>query len=87
MKRRFELIIAVILVLVLIAAGLISNAIVKGILLLIFAAALIFNTVLKIKGKTENRFKDKFFYGILLFLEVVLALGAVFVIVSAILEA
>jgi len=79
MKRRFELLFAAILVILLVIAFFINNSIIKGILLLLFTGVLIYNTVMKLKGKPEIKFRAKFFYGILLFLEVVLALGAIFV--------
>lgn len=87
MKRWNDFIPAVVLILFLAIAYVIGNAIVKGIILLVFAAFLIVSTVLKLLGKKENRFRDKFFYGILLFLEIVLAFGAILVIVTAMIGA
>lgn len=82
LKKRYEFLVAVILLLFLIIAYFIGNAVVKGILLLLFSAALIFSTAMKLKMKKDDKFKDKFFYGILLFLDILLALGAIFVIVA-----
>jgi hypothetical protein len=86
LKRRYDVIHGIILILFLVIAIFIGNAIIKGILLLLFSGVLIFNTVVKLIQKKDDGFKDKFFYGILLFLDVILALLALFVIVSAILE-
>lgn len=86
MKKRYELLLAVVLVLFLVIAYFIGNAIIKGILLLLFSGALIFSTAMKLRMKKDDKFRDKFFYGILLFLDVILALGAVFVIVTGIVE-
>lgn len=87
MKNKFDLILAIILVLILTIAVFIGNAVVKGILLLLFSGVLIFNTVSRLKGSPEDKFKRRFFFGILLFLEFVLALSAVIVIIMAALEA
>lgn len=86
-KKRWDLIFASALVIFLIIAYFIGNSIIKGVLLFLFSAILIINTAMKLKGKHEDKFKDKFFYGILLFLEIVLAISALFVIVTAILGA
>jgi hypothetical protein len=86
MKRRYDIAHAVILVLFLVIASFIGNALIKGILLLLFSAVLLFNTILTLKMKKNDKFTYKIFYGILLFLDSVLALGAIFVIVSSIVE-
>lgn len=86
MKRRYDITHAVILVLFLIIANFIGNAIIKGILLLLFSGVLIFNTVVKLKVKKDDKFRDKIFLGILLFLDSVLALGSVYVIISALVD-
>ena len=86
MKRRYDIVHAIILVLFLVLANFIGNAIVKGLLLLLFSTALIINTIVKLKMKKNDKIADKIFYGILLFLDVVLAAGSIYVIVSAILE-
>jgi len=87
MKRRYDIIHSVILILFLVIAYFIENAIMKGILLSLFSGVLLFNTVLKLKTKKDDRFRDKIFLGILLFLDCVLLLGSVYVIISAVLEA
>ena len=84
MKKRYEILLAFVLLLLLVIACLIKIAVIRGILLLLFSAALIFSTAMKLRMKKDDKFKDKFFYGILLFLDVILALGAIFVIVSGI---
>ena len=87
MKRRHDIVYAIALVLLLILSYLIGNAIIKGIVLLLFSAALIFNTAMKMKMKKDDSFAKKFFLGILMFFELLLALGAIFVIISAIIAA
>lgn len=84
MGRRYDIVQAVILVLFLVAAGFIGNSIVKGILLLLFSAVLIISTVSKLKKKKDDKVKSKIFYGILLFLDSVLALASIYVIISSI---
>lgn len=86
MKKWNDFIHIIILVLVLVIANFIGNSLLKGIMLFAFSGLLVFNTVMKLRLKKDDRFKDKFLYGILLFLDVILALLSVFVIVSAILE-
>lgn len=88
MERLYDIAHVVILVLFLIVAGFINNAIVKGILLLIFSAILVYSTITKIKMVKKNgKLRSKVFYGILLFLDSVLALGSLYVVISAIVEA
>lgn len=87
MKRRYDITHAVILILFLVVANFLGNAIIKGILLLLFSGVLVFNTVMKLKQKKENKFTDKILLGLLLFFDSILVLGSVFVIVSAIMEA
>jgi hypothetical protein len=87
MKRRYDIVHAIILVSFLVIANFIDNAIIRGIILLLFAAVLIINTAFKLIGKNENSTKEKIFYGILLFLDIVLATGALYVIVSAVMKA
>ncbi len=86
MKRRYDIVHAIILVLFLVFANFIGNAIVKGLLLLLFSTVLIINTIVKLRMKKNDKITDKIFYGILLLLDVVLAVGSIYVIVSAILE-
>jgi hypothetical protein len=87
MKRRYDITHAVILILFLVVANFLGNAILKGILLLLFSGILVFNAVTKLKQKKEDKFTDKILLGILLFLDSVLVLGSVFVIVSAVVDA
>lgn len=84
MERRYDIVQAAILILFLVAAGFIGNSIVKGILLLLFSAVLIFSTVSKLKKKKDDKIKSKIFYGILLFLDSVLALASLYVIISSV---
>lgn len=86
MKKWYDFIHIVILVLLLIIANAIGNSLIKGILLLLFSGVLIFNAVMKLIQKKEDKFREKFLYGILLFMDVILAILSIFVIVSAILE-
>ncbi len=86
MKKRYNITTLVILVLFLIVAYFISRSIMKGILLLLLSGVLVFNTILKLKTKKEDKFREKIFLGILLFLNSVLLLGSVYIIVSAIVE-
>lgn len=83
MKRRYDVVHAIILVLFLVIADFLRNELLKGVLLLLFSVILIVNTVLKLKTKSD-KFRGKIFYGILLFLDTVLAIGAIYVIASAI---
>jgi hypothetical protein len=87
MKRRYDITHAVILILFLVIANFLDNAILKGILLLLLSGILVFNTAMRLKQKIDNKFTDKIFLGLLLFLDSVLLLGSVFVIISAIMEA
>lgn len=87
MKSKYDYLYAGILVLLLIAACIINNAIIKGILLLLFSGVLLFNTITKLNAKKEDRFRVKLFLGILLFFDSVLLLSSIYVVVSAILEA
>lgn len=84
MKRRYDVVYVVILLLFLVIASFIGNAIIKGIMLLLFSAALIFSTVLKLKEQQKEKVKSRIFYVVLLFLEVVLAFGATATIIMAI---
>lgn len=84
MVRRYDVLHAVILILILAIANIIGNSIVKGILLLLFSAVLIFNSLLILMQKKEDILRNKIFYGILLFLNILLAIGAIIVIIAAI---
>ena len=87
MNRRYDILHAIILILFLVVANFVGNAMMKGVLLFLFSAVLIINTVMKFKMKKDDKFKSKFFYGILLFLEVMLAVGSIFVMVSSFIAA
>jgi hypothetical protein len=86
MKKKLDLLYAVLMILFLFFAYFIKNSIVQGISLLLFSVILAVNTAIKLKTKLNNKFRDKFFYGILLFLDIVLAASALFVIITAIIE-
>ncbi len=86
MKRRYDITHAVILILILVVAYFIGNTIIRGILLLLFSVILVWNTVAKLRMKKEDRFTDKIFLGILLFLDSILVLGSVYIIVSSFIE-
>lgn len=87
MERRYDIAHSVILVLFLVVASFISNSIVKGILLLLFSAVLIFNTVTKLKMKKDDKIRGRIFYAVLLFLDSILALASLYVVITAIIEA
>lgn len=86
MKRRYEVLYVVILLLFLVIANFIGNAIVKGIMLLLFSLGLILNTVMKLQEKRRDKLGSLIFYGILLLLNVILAIAAIAVIVLAMIE-
>lgn len=86
MKKHWDLIQALILVSFLVIAILIGNMILRGVLLLLFSTILIINTIIALKSKADDKFSLKFFYGILLFLEFVLAFSSLFVIISSIIK-
>ncbi|MHB8129866.1 MAG: hypothetical protein ACYDEX_12785 [Mobilitalea sp.] len=81
MNRRYDILHAIILILFLVVANFVDNTTLKGVLLFLFSTVLIINTVMKLKMIKDDKFKRKFFYGILLFLEVMLAVGSIFVMV------
>lgn len=84
MKKKYDIAIALILLLLLVIGYFVGNAVIRGIILFVFSAALIINTILKLRAKMDGRFGVKFFYGILLFLEGILAIAAFYVTVTAI---
>ena len=84
MKRLYNIIYALALVLLLIIIFIIKNEIVKGILLFLFAAVLIGNTIYKLMAKEEKKLGSKVFYSVLLLFEAVLAIGAIVVIAAAV---
>lgn len=85
MKRWYDIIYAVILILILIIAALIGNAIISGVLLLLFSTILIINTLYKLCNKKGDNFKYKVFLIALLLLDVVLAVGAIIVVINGML--
>ena len=86
MKRRYDIVHAIILVLFLVLANFLDNTMIKGVILLLFSAVLIVNTMMKLRIKMNHKFSDKLFYGLLLFLDTALAVGAIYVIISGVLE-
>ncbi len=86
MKRRYDVIFVAGLLLFLLIANFIGNAIIKGILLLLFSLGLIWNTVLKLLEKRKGKLGIQIFYAFLLLLDVVLAFSAIAVIVLAVIE-
>jgi hypothetical protein len=91
MKRSYDVLHAVLLVSFLVIANFIGNTIFKGVLLLLFSSVLIVNTALKLKiklkMKLDSKIGEKIFYGILLFLDVVLFIQSIYVIVMTVIEA
>ena len=81
MKRRYDIVHAIMLVFFLIIANFVGDAVVKGVLLLLFAAVLIVNTVLKLKAKINDKIGGQIFYWVLLILDIILAVCAIIVIV------
>ncbi len=82
MKRRYDAISTTILLLLLILTIFIGNAVIKGIVLLLFSSYLIFSTALKLKEKWKGKLGDRIFFGLLLLLNVILAIAAIAVIFS-----
>lgn len=84
MKRQYDVLHAIILLAFLLLAGFIPNAVIRGLMLLLFSTVLTINTAFKLKSKLKEKLSDKLFYGVLLFLDLLLFLGAMVVIISAI---
>lgn len=84
MKRQYDVLHAIILVAFLLLAGFIWNAVIRGIILLLFSVVLTINTAFKLKSKLKEKLSDKLFYGVLLLLDLLLFLGAIVVIISEI---
>ena len=82
MKRRYDIIHAVILLSFLFIANYIGNAVIKGVVLLLFASVLIGNTALKLKTKMGEKIGEQIFYWVLLILDMILAIGALIVIIT-----
>jgi uncharacterized membrane protein YozB (DUF420 family) len=60
---------------------------VTGLLLFVFSVVLGVNTAIKLKNNMEGKFRAKFLYSLLLFLDIVLAVSSLFVVITAIIEA
>lgn len=83
MKRRYDVVHAVILLFFLVIANFVGNAVVKGVVLLLFASVLIGNTALKLRSKKDDKLGEQIFYWILLILDIILAIGAIIVIIMS----
>ncbi len=83
MKRRYDVVHALILLSFLIIAHFLGSAVIKGVLLFLFSSVLIVNTVLKLKSKRKDKINEQIFYWVLLTLDVILAIGAMVVIISS----
>jgi hypothetical protein len=86
-KILIDLLYSAILISILLIAYFIGNAIVTGLLLFVFSVVLGVNTALKLKNNMEGKFRAKFLYSLLLFLDIVLAVSSLFVVITAIIEA
>ncbi len=86
MKRRFDVFLVVVLLLILVIANFIGNDFVKGILLLIFSLCLIWNTIAKLREKRKEKLSSQILYALLLLFNIILAIGAIAVIVLAAIE-
>ena len=80
MKRRYDIVHATILLVFLVIGNFVGNDLFRGILLLLFAAVLIVNTILKLKTKMNDRIGEQIFYWVLLILDIILAVCAIVVI-------
>lgn len=85
MKKRFDILLALLLVLFLVAAVFINSILIRGVMLLIFALILIANTVWSLLLSVKGEAKDVVIYSILLFFEAALAIGSILVIVNTVL--
>lgn len=85
MVRRNDTVYTLILVLILVIAFFIGISIVKGVLLFLFSGVLIYNAILKFKFMKTVKLSKCIFYGVFLSLNILLAAGAIAVIVSAVL--
>ncbi len=81
MKRRYDIVHAVILISFLMIANFVNNDRIKGIMLLLFASVLIGNTALKLRSKWKDKLSEQIFYWVLLILDIILAIGAIAVII------
>lgn len=87
MKIVFDIAVVVALILLLVVGLFVDNAIIRGILLLLFSAILAGNTIFKFKDKLKGNISGRVLYGILLFLELLLFISAFYVTITAIIEA
>ncbi len=85
MKKRYDMIQVAVLLVVLVLAVVSNNAVIRGLTLFVFSAALIVNTLWKLFAMKNEKLIRQLLYGILLFVELILAIGAVFAVVTAIL--
>ena len=83
MKRRYDIVHVVILLSFLVIANFVGNAVIKGIMLFLFAAVLIVNTAFKLRLKMGDKLSEQIFYWVLLILDIILAIGAIIVIFTA----
>ncbi|MDF2905075.1 MAG: hypothetical protein K0R34_396 [Herbinix sp.] len=83
MKRRYDIVHAIILLAFLVIANFVGNAVIKGVLLFLFASVLIVNTALKLRTKMKDKVSEQIFYWVLLILDVILAIGAIVVIITS----
>lgn len=83
MKRQYDIMHATILLVFLVIANFVGNAVFKGILLLLFAAVLIVNTILKLRTKMNDKIGGQIFYWVLLILDIILAVCAIVVIIMS----
>lgn len=86
MKKRFDILLAVLLVLFLVAAVFINSILIRGIMLLMFSLILIANTLWSLLLSMKGKVKDVVIYSILLFFETALAIGSILVIVNTVLR-
>lgn len=78
---------SLILVGILLIAYLIGNPILNGILLFVFSVVLGANTAIKLKNNLDGKFRAKFLYSLLLFLDIVLAISSLYVVIIGFIEA
>ncbi len=78
---------SLILIGILLIAYFIGNPIVTGILLFVFSVVLGANTAIKLKNNMDSKFRAKFLYSLLLFLDIVLAISSLYVVIIACIEA
>lgn len=87
MKKVYDIAVVFVLLLLLVIGFFIDNAIIRGVLLLLFSAVLTGNTIVKFAVKLKGNISGKVLYGILLFLEFLLLVSAFYVTITAIIEA